>query len=390
MTTRVLRFIPYFSREFGGPVNHAQYLTRELAELGYDQTIYTTNLANRDGDSRSFEDSEFDVRAFPATRIAGDYFFTPGMVSAVRNEAGVDLIHAHCYRNFQCDLAVLFARVTDTPLVLTAHGTIKALDRTDALLKGLHDFGTLRRGLRWPDRYIAVANAEVEQYTAKGVPEEKVEVIHHGVDVERFRSDVDASPFVAEYGLDDTRYVLYAGRLDERKGLQHLIPAVNELAAEYPDLRLVLAGADYGYEDVLRELCAELECTDLVRFVGHLEQETLIQAYNGASLVCYPSKFEIFGHTLTEASACGTPCVAMGWGAAQQIVQDGETGRLLDRYGNVSELVSTIKYILRDKSRADEMGEKARERILNSFSWRACARNHDRLYASLIDTNEDT
>jgi glycosyltransferase involved in cell wall biosynthesis len=234
--------------------------------------------------------------------------------------------------------------------------------------------------LRWADRCIAVAEAEVEQYTEKGVPEEKVEVIHHGVDVDRFSPDVDGSPFVQQYGLEDKRFVLYAGRLHERKGLQYLIPAIDELAEEHPDVELVIAGPDYGFEDELRELCAERGCTDRVHFVGHLNQDTLIQAYNAAYLVCYPSKFEIFGHTLTEASACGTPCVAMGWGAAQQIVQDGETGRLLERYGDVEHLRSVLDDVISNPQLTDEMGEKARNRVVNEFSWDACANKHEALY----------
>ena len=125
---RILRFIPYFSREFGGPVNHAQYLTKELNDRGYEHTIYTTNLANRSGERMSFADSEFNVRAFRAIRLAGDYFLTPEMVSAVRAESDFDLIHAHCYRNFQCDLAAGLARLTDTAFEILL---------ADAL--GLHD-----------------------------------------------------------------------------------------------------------------------------------------------------------------------------------------------------------------------------------------------------------
>jgi glycosyltransferase involved in cell wall biosynthesis len=382
---RILRFIPYFSREFGGPVNHAQYLTKELNDRGYEHTIYTTNLANRSGERMSFADSEFNVRAFRAIRLAGDYFLTPEMVSAVRAESDFDLIHAHCYRNFQCDLAAGLARLTDTPLVLTAHGTIKSIDRRDALLKGFHDVGTLKSGLRWADRCIAVAEAEIEQYTAKGVPEAKVEVIHHGVDVDRFTPEVDGASFLDEYGLEGSQVVLYAGRLHERKGLQYLIPAVDELADEQPDVELVIAGPDYGFEEELRELCVERGCGDRVHFVGHLDQDTLIKAYNAAYLVCYPSKFEIFGHTLTEASACGTPCVAMGWGAAQQIVQDGETGRLLDEYGDIEQLVAVLGELLSSPDAVDRYSAQAREHILDNFSWAACASAHEDLYQAATE-----
>lgn len=381
---RILRFLPYFSREFGGPVNHAQYLTQELNDRGHEHTIYTTNLASRSNETRSFADSEFDVRAFPATQLAGDYFLTPEMVRAVRDESGSDLIHAHCYRNFQCDLAASLARMTDTPFVLTAHGTIKAINRRDAFVKGFHDVATLKSGLRWADRCIAVAEAEVEQYTNKGVPVERVEVIHHGVDVDRFTPDHDGMPFVEAHGLEGTRFILYAGRLHERKGLQYLIPAIDELVLEYPDVELVIAGPNYGFEAELRELCVERGCVDRVHFVGHLDQDTLIEAYNAAYLVCYPSQFEIFGHTLTEASACGTPCVAMGWGAAQQIVQDGETGRLVDRYGDVEHLVDVLGELLAAPAAMDRMGERARQQIVEQFSWEACATEHETLYRRLV------
>lgn len=381
---RILRFIPYFTRAFGGPVNHARYLTRELNDRGHEHAIYTTDLATRDGLSASFTDDEFDVRAFRARQLVGDYFLTPGMIRALRRESGYDLIHAHCYRNFQTDLAALLARQTNTPLVVTAHGTIRSIDRVDRVRKGLYDIGTARSALRWADRCVAVAETEVRQYTASGVHESDVAVIPHGVDVDRFSPNVDATAFVRRHGLDGTRFVLYAGRLHEQKGIQHLLPAIERLAREYEDLALMIAGPDYGYERELRVLCRDLGCAERVRFVGHLDQETLVEAYNAAYLVCYPSKLEIFGHVLTEASVCGTPCVATRWGAAEQIVTDGVSGRLLDDYGDVEAITETIRSLLERPERVAEMGRRARTHVVANFSWANCATEHERVYRELL------
>lgn len=380
---RFLRFIPYFSRAFGGPVNHAKYLSRALDDRGHETTIYTTNLADRSGETTQFDDSDFDVRVFPARTLVGDYYVTPGMAPAVRDVRDYDVIHAHGYRNFQADLAAFLARLTDTPFVLTAHGTIKSINRRDAIVKGVYDLVTLKRTLKWTDRCIAVAEAEVDQYANAGVPPEAVEVIHHGVDIDRFSPDIDGSDFVEAHGLEASRFVLYAGRLHERKGLQYLIPAVQAVAREHDDVRLVIAGPDYGYEDALRELCHDLGCGPLVHFVGHLDQATLIQAYNAAYLVCYPSQFEIFGHTLTEAGACGTACVATAWGAAPQIIEDGETGRLLGEYGNVEELAAVLDDLLSSPETVSAMGTRARTHISREFSWDACAERHEAVYEEI-------
>lgn len=123
---------------------------------------------------------------------------------------------------------------------------------------------------------------------------------------------------------------------------------------------------------------------DAVHFGGYLNQRTPIQAYSGANLVCYPSKYEISGNTLTEASAGGTPRVVTGGGEAKRISQDRITGRLQEEYGNVGELVSALGSLFANSEGVSAIGRRAKTHFLEEFSWQICADAHEILYERLV------
>ncbi len=378
---KVLRFIPFFTPAFGGPHNHVVSLRAELGGLGVRDLVYTTDLANSRGDR--LEECPPGVRVFPVRARFRDYLYSPAMAQAALRE-DFDLIHVHGWRNYQGDLGAWVAARRRVPLVVTTHGTLPSLNPLDAVPKGLHDRLGGRRALGRASGVVAVNRAEVDHCRAHGVPATRIHVIPHGIDLRGFRPGLDASAFLQRFRLDGQRIVLYAGRLHRRKGIHHLLRAFRDLAPAHRDAVLVLAGPDYGFRDALKGLVRRLGLESRVIFTGLLDRRELAQAYNAARVVAYPAALEIHGHALAEASACGRPTVAVAWGGALELVEDGRSGFLIPRYGDVESLKGALKVLLEDEALARTMGQAARSRAEAWGGWDACASRHMRLYRDLL------
>lgn len=384
----MLRLIPYFlpAVGFGGPVNHAYYLSRELGSMDVKNTVFTTNMYERSKPSIGSGEMEIDgihVRFFPVIAGFRDYWITPTMLPEMMDE-DFDIVHGHCYRNFQSDLAALTSTFRRRPFVLTTHGTVPPISSVDNVFKSLYDAATMRFVLRRVDKVIAVSRFEERQLRSYGFAEEKIEMIPHGVDVERF-SPGDGEPFREKYGIED-RIILCVGRIHRRKGIQYLLRSFVSIKREEPETTLVVAGSDYGFKGRLIKLCRELDLLEDVVFTGPLRHrdDELIGAYRASDVVVLPSVYEVFGHVILEAGACGRPMVSsMTWGTSE-LIQHGVTG-LLVKPGDVEGLSTAILRILVDHEWAERMGEDARNRIRSAYSWQAAAARHVSVYKKLLE-----
>jgi glycosyltransferase involved in cell wall biosynthesis len=148
------------------------------------------------------------------------------------------------------------------------------------------------------------------------VPEQRVRVIYLGVD-ERFSPDRSGPRPL------DRPYVFYIGGLDVRKNVPTLIRAFGQIAPEFPDLVLAIAGepgANRAMFPDLRTTAAPLG--DRVRFLGRVTDDEKLALYRHAELFAFPSRYEGFGLDPLEALACGCPVVCSNASSLPEIVGD--------------------------------------------------------------------
>ena len=141
----------------------------------------------------------------------------------------------------------------------------------------------------------------------------------------------DGSALRAAWGLDGKRVLLSVGRLSAReryKGHDRIIRAIPRLVEAGQDAVYVIAG-EGDDRARLQALAEEAGVADRVRFMGALDQKTLVDAYRMADLFVMPSTGEGFGIAFLEAMACGTPALGLGVGGAVDALGDGELGTLV-------------------------------------------------------------
>jgi len=161
---------------------------------------------------------------------------------------------------------------------------------------------------------------------------------------------------------------LIVGRMaaDERyKGHDPLLEIWRDVATAVPGATLRIVG-DGDDRERLERKAASLGLDDCVTFLGRLDQDMLVQEYARCTAFVMPSRDEGFGFVFVEAMRASRACVGSR-GAATEIIEDGETGLLVEP-GDRAQLLQAVVKILRDRHATETMGARGRTRFLQQFT----------------------
>jgi spore coat protein SA len=146
------------------------------------------------------------------------------------------------------------------------------------------------------------------------------------------------------------------------------------------------------YPNLLRRVAAQRP----VRFLGAVPEADLPTLYRQAQVLALPSVHrtcygreiavsELLGLAAIEAMASGTPVVASRIGGLSEVVEHGVTGFLVEP-GDVDELRERLTEVLVDRKLAGRLGKNGRDRMLDAFTWEACAARCLASYSELVET----
>jgi starch synthase len=252
------------------------------------------------------------------------------------------------------------------------------------------------------DGVIAVSQAmRADVRELYGVADERIRVIHNGIDPDEYRPRDDPETLRA-LGVDpDVPFVLFVGRITRQKGILHLVRAIRYLR---PGLQVVLCAGAPDTPGIGAEMEALVEdarrdaADPIVWIAEMLPKEQTIALYSHAAVFVCPSVYEPFGIINLEAMACETPVVASAVGGIPEIVVPGETGTLVafepegggsveprDPDGFSRALAAAVNELMDAPDRRAAMGRAARERVLAHFSWRAIAAQTLDFYRELLE-----
>jgi glycosyltransferase involved in cell wall biosynthesis len=243
--------------------------------------------------------------------------------------------------------------------------------------------------LETAERIVATSPQEEEHMRSLVSTKGSIDIIPCGTDIGQFGC-VERIAARAELGIDpEAKLVLYVGRFDPRKGIETLVRAVAESKLRSGKLQLIIGGgsrpghSDGIERDRIENIVAELGMSDFTTFPGRLSQEILPYYYAAADVCVVPSHYEPFGLVAIEAMASHTPVVASDVGGLQFTVVPEETG-LLAPSQDVAAFSAAIDRILANPQWRNELGQAARKRVENKFSWEGVASELAQLYTQLL------
>lgn len=205
---------------------------------------------------------------------------------------------------------------------------------------------------------------------ALSLPAHRVTVLYNGVDAEQFapglpRGAEECPPLPA-------RYIVSVGSFIPRKAHRLLLEAFGELAADHPDVSLVIVGMDGQERQPLLQRAAAMGLADRLVCLTNQSQDHVAEIVSNAALSVQPSHAEPFGLAVIEAAACGVPIVASAVGGHLEILQDGKTA-LLFPAGDAATCSRQMRRLLEDPALANAMADRARSITVTRFGWPSCA-----------------
>jgi glycosyltransferase involved in cell wall biosynthesis len=226
----------------------------------------------------------------------------------------------------------------------------------------IHDYlgprETLRFEWRWCRMLIAVSQSVKDELVrVAGIPEDRIVVIHSGVETNAIESSGDI--------LDPRRAPVIgtAGPLEAAKGLRYFVAAIPPVLALHPRAEFLIAGAG-PEEHSLRRQVRDLGVAEHVTFVPNVLQ--LGSSLAAMDIFVLPSLRQGLGTIMLEAMLRGRPVIATSAGGVYSVVADERTGLLVPPRDSAA-LAARINELLDDPLRARAIGQAAREKVRAEF-----------------------
>jgi glycosyltransferase involved in cell wall biosynthesis len=356
--TRAMRVVHVHRiRGIGGSERHLLTLLPALAERGVEPIF--VGLDDPAWNATDF----YGALQVPAVRIVSPRDFDPLLLVRLARTLRADIVHTHLVH---ADVyGGLAARLRGTHLVSTKHND-------DPFRVG--PFRFVERGLsHLADRIVTITDA-LHRFTVDrvGVPADKVETIHYGLDRVPDAWGVNPPDDVP----DTARLLLAIARLTDQKGIDVAIRALPQLPA---DTVLVVLG-DGPERSRLEALAHELGVEQRVFLLGRVPD---VAAWlRRAALYVHPARWEGFGLGVLEAMHASLPVVATRVSSLPELVVDGVTGRLVP-VDDPQALAAAIAQALDEP----QLGVAGRERAASEFSVARMADSHAALYAMLASAS---
>ncbi len=289
-----------------------------------------------------------------------------------------DIFHAHQVE-FPVDdfLKKITGRI---PVIVHAHVT----NRTYSYKRGV------------AARYIAASNYVKEQLAQKGYPQDRIAVIHNGVDSTLFKPAGTVEKASIKRSLripEDAIVVSFIGRMQEVKGFHIFLQAAETLLSKHPGIYVLAAGPEpdsarkersYSLRmDTRMRLCAGYE--DRYREFSSLPHCALSNLYKITDVSFLPSLAEPQGMVMIESMASGCITVSSNVGGIRESISNGTTGFLLDDPNNVDEGVQLIEDMVHHIEKYENIKLSAREFAVNNFEWTLSAGKLEKLCLAVIN-----
>jgi glycosyltransferase involved in cell wall biosynthesis len=226
------------------------------------------------------------------------------------------------------------------------------------------------------DLYLSITKQMKSELIMLGIPKNKIVYFPNAVDSKIFHPREDK--------MDNT--ILYVGRITPDKGLHVLLKSLKYIK-NHVNLEIIGPidwNIDY-YQNILRLIKNENQRgKHKIRYLGDVDQATLLAEHQKASIFVLPSFFEPFGIVLLEAMACETPVIATRTGGIPEIVKNGENGILVP-VNDPLKLAKAIDYLLENKDARIKFGKAGRKWVTENFSIEVLVKRLCKIYEAFLN-----
>ncbi len=396
--TRVCFISPEYLPLSGGTGAYVYYLSNELMKNGY--SINIVSGSNQAKDVKVNEQLEVFFLKTPKTPIVKSFLFAASAsrkLNSVRDRVKVDIAHANLPLIPNFAVPADFART----LISTVHSTWKGeaeairgepysrLNSNEKFLVSFNWFLRIfeERMQKRSRKLIAVSDftrRELMQYYK--VKEDKIRVIHNGVDVNKFQPASNKHKVKAELGFNpDDIAILSVGRLYARKGLFTLIESMPAVVKRFPNAKFIISGR--GQSNEMKKLVAHaqrLSVKNNIIFTGYYPDAKLPKLYQAADVFAFSTFYEHHPFAVLEALSSQLPVVTTNVGGIPETITDGKNGFMCQPF-NSKQFSERILFLLEHPAASAEMAFLARKTMVEQYAWNIVVKQAMAVYKEVLN-----
>ncbi len=278
----------------------------------------------------------------------------------IRNN-NIEIVHSHGYRcNLYGRLSCLF---TGAKNIATVHVSLYDYIDTPFLLRGIYLLIESMTSVM-THRYICISTAMKTDLRKIGISEDKIVIIHNGVDLDVFHPRSPDKGLAQELCIVDHHPVIgTVGRMVTEKGHVYLLEALPYLREQWPTLQCLFIGTGPLME-MLRKRASELDVAEKCFFPG--VRMDMADIYPLMDIFVLPSLREPFGLVLLEAMASGVPVIATASGGPLDFIHSGINGLLVPP-ADPKELADKMDFLLSHPERREEIARQGYETVRKNY-----------------------
>jgi glycosyltransferase involved in cell wall biosynthesis len=390
---RILQIIPSISLIYGGPSQMILGLAPALARQGVEVTVITTDSNGDTGQkpldvplNQPIKQDGYEVIYFRCSPFRR-YKFSLDLLKWLNSHAHeFDLAHIHALFSPVSSFAARTCRQKGLPYILRPLGTLDPADlRKKRQLKKLYTAVLERPNIAGAAGLHFTSEQEAKVSEKFGVATRDL-VLPLGVIPGKQVSDENLVR--QQFGIPkDIPLVLFMSRVDPKKGLDLLIPALSKLLAQGLKFYFVLAGGNPQDKNYVEQIKTQIQNSPLqgnATITGFVTGELKSALLQAADLFVLPSYYENFGIAVAEAMVRGTPVVISDQVHIYQQIRDSNSGWVCPT--DAEELFLVIKDALQNPEERKQRGLNAQQYALDNYSWEAIASQIIQFYQGVLPT----
>ncbi|GAB4225013.1 MAG: glycosyltransferase [Stanieria sp.] len=391
---RILHVIPSIAPVRGGPSLAILEMVKALRSQDVVAEIATTNdngydLLNVPLCQKTEHEGVpvwFFPRFSPQIHSIREFAFSSQLTSWLWHHiSNYDLLHIHAIFSYPSTIAMCIARLKNIPYICRPIGQLCQW--------------SLQQGYQKKQTYLSLIekanlnNSQALHFTAKQEQQEAANlnlkcpnfILPHGINIPPQISEAKSKLRHQLQVAENEPIILFLSRLHPKKGLDYLIPALGKLT--HQSFTFVLAGnGDAEYEIEIEKLLYKHNIYAHTHRVGFVQGEYKNLLFQGADIFALTSYSENFGIAVLEALAVGIPALVTPGVALASVLKQERIGYVTDL--NIDAIASSIEHCLLNLSEVREMGDRAREFILENYTWDKIATKMIAIYQTILDGND--
>ncbi len=364
-----------FPPRIGGIENLLENLSIELSKT--NEILVLADQFDKINDS--FNDRKYNHNLV-IKRISGIKFLRKrkkfSVLKKVLSSKKITHIIGDSWKSFELTIDTI--NNLSIPTICLAHGNELIVKKES---KKLRVISTLNK----VSHVVSNSNYTLNLVKKIGITNKNLSYIHPGV-----QNTIDLNEQTIS-SIDGQPIITTLARLEKRKGHAYILSVIAKLKIEYPNILYIIAGSGVELEN-LKRITNKLDIKKNVIFLGDINNNQKKYLFKNTKLMVMPtldeskkSSIEGFGIAYLEAAYYGIPSIASDVGGTPEAVIHNETGIIIT---DISELYNTLKELLSNKAKLDELGKNAKLRVKKYFIWEIVGNKYLQLIKNLGNLNK--